>query len=229
MLSGWFSSSSGLFHTRLYCCMCVSHTCGFLGACVCVYIYWSNGRIYMCMCIYYKYIHTESSCVWIDVSRGVHMCLDIYLFIYTQGLHVYIYVYAHRVHMCGYIYLRIYTQGLYVYVCILRIYTQSSHVRVYIIANIHIEFTYTCVYFDVYSHRVYMCVCICFRICTQSCTQNLHVYVYILTYIHREIHRESTRGCVKISYTQGSHVCVYLFAFMGTEFKHTCGCVCIYV
>jgi len=54
------------------------------------YIY--IGRIYLCMCLYYKYIHTESSCVWIDVARGVLMCVGIYLFIYTQGLHVYIYV-----------------------------------------------------------------------------------------------------------------------------------------
>ena len=29
--------------------------------------------------------------------------------------------------------------------------------------------------------------------------------------------------------TQCSHVCVYLIAFMYTEFKHTGGCVCIYV
>jgi len=159
---------------------------------VCAYIY--IGRMYMCVCIYYKYIHTKSSCVWIDVARGVHMCLGIHLFVYTQGLHVYIYVYVHRVHMCGYM-LRICTQGLYVYVYILHIYTQSSHVRVNTIANIHIEFTYVCVYFGVYSRGVYMCVCTCFCICTQRCTQNLQVYVYMVTYIHRE----STRGCVKIS------------------------------
>jgi len=107
------------------------------------------------------------------------------------------------------IYLRINTQGLYVYVYIMRIYTLSSHVRVYIVAKIHIEFTYVCVYFDVYSHGVYMCVCTCFRICTQTCTQNLHVYVYMVTYIHRE----STRGCVQISiYAPSVHmyVCIYL-------------------
>jgi len=85
-------------------------------------------------------------------------------------------------------------------------------VRVNMIANIHIEFTYICVYFGVYSHGVYTCVCTGFRICSQKCTHNLHVYVYMVKYIHRE----STRGCVKNIhiYTQCSHVCVYLFALL---------------
>ena len=57
------------------------------------------------------------------------------------------------------VYFYVYAPKVYVYVYILRIRTQSSHVRVNMIANIHIEFTYVCVYFDVYSHGVYMCVC----------------------------------------------------------------------
>jgi len=64
-------------------------------------------------------------------------------------------------------------------------------VRVNTIANIHIEFTYVCVYFDVHSHGIYivcvhasvcahrgahricMCMCIWLRIYTES----LHVGV----------------------------------------------------
>ena len=158
-------------------------------------------------------LHAAFTCVWA------------YIYLYTRRDYTYIFRYMRTEFICVGICLRICTQGLYVYVYILRVYTQSLYVRVNMIANIHIKFTYVCVYFGVYSHRVYMCVCICFRICTQRCKQNWHVYVCPVTYIHGE----STRGCVKISYTQGSHVCVYLFAFMGTEFKHTCGCVCIYV
>jgi len=47
MLSDWFSSSSGIFHTQLFSCMFVSHTRGCLGACVCVYMYWSNLHVYV--------------------------------------------------------------------------------------------------------------------------------------------------------------------------------------
>ena len=130
---------------ELVLCPTLSHTCGFLGACVCVYIYWLNGRIYMCMCIYYKYIHTESSCVWLDVSQGVHMCLDIYLFIYTQSLHVYSYVYAHRVHMCGYIFTYIHPR--FICVCVY-------------ITYVHTEFTCACVYNYTYTHKVCICMCI---------------------------------------------------------------------
>jgi len=78
-------------------------------------------------------------------------------------------------------------------------------VRVYIIAKIHIEFTYVCVYFVMYSHGVYMCVCTCSHICTQNITKFTCVYVYMVTYIHRE----STRGCVKISiYAPSVHMYV---------------------
>ena len=62
MLSGWFSSSSGLFHSRLFCCMFVSHTRGCLGACVCIYIYWSNLHVY----VYILQVYTH----------GVVMCVD---------------------------------------------------------------------------------------------------------------------------------------------------------
>jgi len=106
----------------------------------------------------------------------------------------YVYIYAPKVYKCR---------------CIYYVYSQNSHVRVNIIANIHIEFTCVCVYFGVYSHGVYMCVCTCFRICKQRCTQNSHVYVYMVTYIHRE----SIRGYVKMSiYTPSVHMylCIYL-------------------
>jgi len=54
----------------------------------------------------------------------------------------------------------------------------------------------------------------------------IHVYVYMVTYIHRE----STRGCVEMSiYTPSVNMCVYLFAFIGTEFKQTYGCACTYM
>ena len=82
----------------------------------------------------------------------------IYLRICAQSSHVWVYVY-------------VYAPKVYIYY----VYTQSSHVRVNMIANIQIEFTYVCEYFEVYSNRVYMCVCTCFRICTQRCTHNLHV------------------------------------------------------
>ena len=78
MLSGWFSSSSGLFHTRLYCCMCVSHTRGFLGACVCVYIYWSNLHVY----------------VYIDISIliAAHFVpVMVHVPSFPFGVHIYVY------------------------------------------------------------------------------------------------------------------------------------------
>ena len=62
MLLGWFSSSSGLFHTRLFCCMFVSHTRGCLGAGVCVYIYWSN-------------LHVHAYILQVDAHEVV-MCVD---------------------------------------------------------------------------------------------------------------------------------------------------------
>jgi len=108
-------------------------------ACACIYI----GLIYMCICIYYKCIHTKSSCVWIDVVRGVHMCLDIYVFIYAQGLHVHIYVYAHRVHMCGYMFT--YVHPRFICVCVY-------------ITYIHPEFSCACEYDCEYTHRIYMCI-----------------------------------------------------------------------
>ena len=56
MLSDWFSSSSGLFHTRLFCCMFVSHTRGCLGACVCVYILVE----FTWVCVYITNVYTRS-------------------------------------------------------------------------------------------------------------------------------------------------------------------------
>jgi len=134
----------GLFHTRLFCCMFVSPPRGCLvlvHACAYIYI----GRIYKCMCIYYKHIHTESTCVWIDAARRAHMCLGIYLSLYTQGLHVYIYVYAHRVHKCGYIFTYIHPR--FICACVY-------------ITYLHTEFTCACVYNCNYTHRVYICMCI---------------------------------------------------------------------
>ena len=84
-------------------------------------------------------------CVYFGVySHGVHMCLGIYL-LCTRRVYMYIFTYMRTEFTCVGIYLRICTQGLYVYVYILRIYTQSSHVRVNMIANIHIKPTYVCV------------------------------------------------------------------------------------
>jgi len=190
----------------------------------CAYIYFD--RIYMCMCVYYKYIHTKSSCVWMDVARGVHMCLGIYLFIYTQGLHVYIYVYAHRVHM--YEYMFPYMHPRFIRVCAY-------------ITYLHAEFTRACEYDCEFTHRIYICMCIFWRVFTRSS----HVCVYMLPYMHAKVHTEFACVCVHgyvytqrvytwvckniHIYTQCSHVCVYLFAFMGTELKHTRGCVCTYM
>ena len=203
-------------------CLCLIRV-GVL-ACACAYIY--IGRIYMCTCIYYKYIHTKSSCVWIDVVCGVHMGLDIYLLIYTQGLHVYIYVYAHRVHMCGYIFT--YMHPRFICVCVY-------------ITYIHAEFTCACEYDCEYTHKTYICMCIIWRVFTRS----LHVCVYMFSYMHAEVYTEFACVCVYgyvytqrvytwvckniHIYTQCSHVCVYLFVFMGTEFKQACGCVCAYM
>jgi len=224
VLSGWFSSSSGLFHTRLFCCMFVSHKRGCLGACACVYIYWSNLHVYITR------IYTRSRHVCGKMLHAEFTCVRACIYLYTRRVYMCVFTYMRTDFTCVGICLRICTQGLYMYVNILRIYTQSSHVRVNMIENIHIEFTYVCVYFGVCSHGVYMCVlhasvythkgthriCMCMFIWLRIYTESLHVGVKISTYTP-SVH------------TQCSHVCVYLFAFMDTEFKHTCGCVCIYV
>jgi len=122
-------------------CLCLLRVGVWAHACAYIYI----GRTYMCMCIYFKYIHTESTCVWIDAACRVYMCLAIRLSGYTQGLHVYIYVYAHKVHTCWYIFT--YVHPRFICVCVY-------------ITYIHTEFTCACVYNCEYTHRVYMCMCI---------------------------------------------------------------------
>ena len=111
MLSGWFSSSSGLFHTRLFWLyVCVSYA----------WVSWRGRvRIYIlveftCVCVYITSRYTRS---WIDVVRGVHMCLGIFIYIYAgfaciylricvQSSHVwvYVYIYVPKVYMCLCIY-----------------------------------------------------------------------------------------------------------------------------
>jgi len=164
MLSGWFSSSSGLFHTQLFCCMFVSHPRGCLGACVCVYIYWLNLRMYVH--ILQVYTHEVMMCVDRCCTRSSHVFEHMFVYIHAGFTCIYLRICAQSSQVWVYVY--VYAPKGYMCMCIYYVYTQSSHVRVNMIANIHIEFTYVFVYFGVYSHGVYMCVCTCFRICTQN-------------------------------------------------------------
>jgi len=162
----------------------------------CAYIY--IGRIYMCMCIYYKYIHTKSLCVWTDVARGVHMCLDIFFIIYTQGLHVYIYIHAHRVHTCRYVFT--YMHPRFICVCVY-------------ITYIHAEFTCACEYDgEVDGHRVQtntgMWVCMYLHVDTRSLGVGMCVRIYLRTLY----------GCV---YT---FVCLRLYVHVYTHGVYMCVC-----
>ena len=97
MLSGWISSSSGLFHTRLYCCMCVSHTRGCLGACVCVYIYWSNLHVY----VYMLQVYTHGVDMCVDrCCTAEFTCVWAYMYLYTRRVYMYIFTYMRTEFTC---------------------------------------------------------------------------------------------------------------------------------
>ena len=140
MLSGWFSSSSGFFHTRLFWLyVCVSYAC--LGAGVCVYVYWSNFHVYA----YILQVDTHEVVMCVDrcCMRSSHGFGHILIDIHTGFTCIYIYVYAHRVHMCGYIFT--YMHPRFICVCVY-------------ITYIHAEFTCACEYDGEYTHRSYICM-----------------------------------------------------------------------
>ena len=126
MLSGWFSSSSGLFHTRLYCCMCVSHTRGFLGACVCVYIYWSNLHVYVY--ILQVYTHGVDMCVDRCFTRSSHVSGHIFIHIHAGFTCIYLRICAQSSYVWVYIY--VYTPKVYMCMCIYYVYTHRVHMCV---------------------------------------------------------------------------------------------------
>ena len=136
MLSGWFSSSSGFFHTRLLCCMVVSHTRGCLGACMCVYIYWSNLHGYVS--ILQVYTHGVVMCVDRCCTRSSHVSGHIFIYIHAGFTCIY-FVYTHRVHMCGYMFT--YMHPRFICVCVYITYT-------------HTAFTCACEYDYEYTHRI---------------------------------------------------------------------------
>jgi len=99
----------------------------------------------MCMCIF-TYMSPR-----LDV--GVYLGR-----VGTQSLHVGVPVvaYIHTEFTCGCKLLCVFTY----------IYTEFTHLCVYILTYIHTEFTCVCVYIYVYVHRVHMCVCLHLRIWT---------------------------------------------------------------
>jgi len=188
------------------------------GGCLCLIrvVSWRmRVRIYIlveftCVCVYIKYIHTKSSCVWIDVVRGVHMCLDIYLFIYTQGLHVYIYVYAHRVHMCGYMFT--YMHPRFICVCVY-------------ITYIHAEFTCACEYDCECTHKIHIYMCTFWRVFTRSS----HVCVHASVYARRVAHRIYMCMCIWLRiYTESLRVGVQKYPYIHPVFTCMCIFICVY-
>jgi len=126
MLSGWFSSSSGLFHTRLFCCMFVSHTCGCLGACVCVYIYWSNLLLYVY--ILHVYTHEVVMCVDRCCTRSSYVSGYICIYIHAGSTGIYLRICAQSSHVWVYVY--VYTPKVYMCMCIYYVHTRRIHMCV---------------------------------------------------------------------------------------------------
>jgi len=96
-------------------------------------------------------------------------------------------------------------------------------VCVYVLPYMHTEldteFACVCLHLESSKQNYYI---ISLRAIIKAIFTSLYGYVYtqrVYTWVCKNIH----------TYTQFSNVCVYLFAFMCTEFKHTRGCVCIYV
>jgi len=106
----------------------------------------------------------EWVCVYICVSPVICLC------IYTQSLHVcvYIFTYIHTASICMCIHLRICTPKLHVCVYgFTYMDTEVAFVFVYIYVY-HTEFTCVCVCICVYVHRPHMCLCTFCRISMQS-------------------------------------------------------------
>jgi len=85
-----------------------------------------------------------------------------------------------------------------------------------------------CTYLRI-SYRLYVCVCVHLRICTQTS----HASLYILPYKYAEstyvtyTHTESTSVCTCLRIHAQVYMCVYVVAYMDTEF--TCVCVNVHV
>jgi len=169
------------------------------------------------------YIHTEFTCgctylyafTYIH-TESTHVCVYMLTYIHTEFtcVCVYICVYVHRVHMCVCMHLRIWTQrlcvGIYKYV-----YTHRVPVCVCVFPSRYryTELTRGYVYISVYSHRVHVCVYI-FRVHVCVC-----VYFRIDTqtshvgmYVFPYIRTEFMFAFTNLrTYTQGFHVCVSVY------------------
>ena len=119
MLLVWFSSSSGLFHTQMFCCMFVSHTRGCLGACVCVHIYELNLHVYVY--ILQVYTHGVNMCVDRCYTLSSHVSGHIFIHIHAGFTCIYLRICAQSSHVWVYIY--VYTPKVYMCMCVYYVYT----------------------------------------------------------------------------------------------------------
>ena len=87
-----------------------------------------------------------------------------------------------------------------------------------------------CIYLRI-SYRVYMCGCVHLRICTQTS----HVTLYISPHKYAEstyvayTHTESACMCICLCIHAQVYMCVYVVAYMDTEFTCVCENVYVYV
>jgi len=126
MLSGWFSSSSGFFHTRLFCYMFVSHTRGCLDACVCAYMYWSKLHVYVY--ILQVYTHEVVMCVDRCCMRSSHVSGHILIYIHAGFTCIYLRICAQSSHVWVYVY--VYAPKVYMSMCMYYVYTRRVHMCV---------------------------------------------------------------------------------------------------
>ena len=149
----------------VYVCMCIYGRLFTWSLYVCVYmlpyIHTELHTKFTCLCVYFTYIHRESTCGFGKKYLYMHpvfTCMCVFICIYVYRVQTYMWV-------C--MYLRVDARSLgvgkYVYK-----YLQSLmgvHIRLcvsgYMCTYIHTEFTRVCVYSRIYIRRLYLCVYIC--------------------------------------------------------------------